>query len=179
MAPNHIAARIIPATSCGGVSRAAKGADCKSAGLRLRRFESYLPHHPHFVWHCFAKVFRSICPTCWTKFCSLSALESRHREAIVGCPLCAGSGHRRPIAYRRWLRLQHRRSQLALPSCRGQLHCLKHQDQYCGKTEGNTKSNELPRSQTFSACDPLLRCKPIRNNPAPMTTHIATMMKVV
>ena len=23
----------------------AKGADCKSAGLRLRRFESYLPHH--------------------------------------------------------------------------------------------------------------------------------------
>ena len=24
----------------------AKGADCKSAGLRLRRFESYLPHHP-------------------------------------------------------------------------------------------------------------------------------------
>src|SRR5262245_7053811 len=31
---------------CGGVSRAAKGADCKSAGLRLRRFESYLPHHP-------------------------------------------------------------------------------------------------------------------------------------
>jgi hypothetical protein len=30
----------------GGVSRAAKGADCKSAGLRLRRFESYLPHQP-------------------------------------------------------------------------------------------------------------------------------------
>jgi hypothetical protein len=30
----------------GGVSRVAKGADCKSAGLRLRRFESYLPHHP-------------------------------------------------------------------------------------------------------------------------------------
>src|SRR5262249_49148507 len=29
----------------GGVTRAAKGADCKSAGLRLRRFESYLPHH--------------------------------------------------------------------------------------------------------------------------------------
>jgi hypothetical protein len=29
---------------CGGVSRVAKGADCKSAGLRLRRFESYLPH---------------------------------------------------------------------------------------------------------------------------------------
>ena len=27
----------------GGVSRVAKGADCKSAGLRLRRFESYLP----------------------------------------------------------------------------------------------------------------------------------------
>ena len=24
----------------------AKGADCKSAGLRLRRFESYLPHQP-------------------------------------------------------------------------------------------------------------------------------------
>ncbi len=30
----------------GRVSRVAKGADCKSAGLRLRRFESYLSHHP-------------------------------------------------------------------------------------------------------------------------------------
>jgi hypothetical protein len=29
----------------GGVSRVAKGADCKSAALWLRRFESYLPHH--------------------------------------------------------------------------------------------------------------------------------------
>src|SRR5262245_11484947 len=33
----------------GGVSRAAKGADCKSAGLRLRRFESYLPHHLEII----------------------------------------------------------------------------------------------------------------------------------
>src|SRR5271169_642042 len=33
-----------PSPGCGGVSRVAKGADCKSAGLRLRRFESYLPH---------------------------------------------------------------------------------------------------------------------------------------
>jgi hypothetical protein len=31
LAPNHIAALIIPATNCGGVSRAAKGADCKAA----------------------------------------------------------------------------------------------------------------------------------------------------
>jgi hypothetical protein len=31
----------------GGMSRAAKGADCKSAGVRLRRFESYFPHHAH------------------------------------------------------------------------------------------------------------------------------------
>src|SRR5207253_8903199 len=30
----------------GGASRAAKGADWKSAGLRLRTFESYLTHHP-------------------------------------------------------------------------------------------------------------------------------------
>src|SRR5215218_6573926 len=30
----------------GGVSRVAKGADCKSAVLRLRRFESFLPHQP-------------------------------------------------------------------------------------------------------------------------------------
>src|SRR4051794_28029817 len=30
----------------GGVSRVAKGADCKSAVLRLRRFESFFPHHP-------------------------------------------------------------------------------------------------------------------------------------
>src|SRR5262249_9062891 len=29
----------------GGMSRVAKGADCKSAGVRLRRFESYFPHH--------------------------------------------------------------------------------------------------------------------------------------
>ena len=35
--------------TCGRVSRVAKGADCKSAGLRLRRFESYLSHHSHFV----------------------------------------------------------------------------------------------------------------------------------
>ena len=34
------------AMASGGVSRVAKGADCKSAGLRLRRFESYLPHQP-------------------------------------------------------------------------------------------------------------------------------------
>ena len=31
--------------SDGGVSRVAKGADCKSAALWLRRFESCLPHH--------------------------------------------------------------------------------------------------------------------------------------
>ena len=30
--------------SDGGVSRVAKGADCKSAALWLRRFESCLPH---------------------------------------------------------------------------------------------------------------------------------------
>src|SRR5215210_5454990 len=36
----------------GGMSRAAKGADCKSAGLRLRRFESYFPHHPGEVKRC-------------------------------------------------------------------------------------------------------------------------------
>src|SRR6476469_8346647 len=29
----------------GGVSRVAKGADCKSAVLSLRRFESFFPHH--------------------------------------------------------------------------------------------------------------------------------------
>ena len=39
----HVTA--IRCETCGGVSRVAKGADCKSAGLRLRRFESYLPHH--------------------------------------------------------------------------------------------------------------------------------------
>ena len=30
----------------GGVSRVAKGADCKSAAVWLRRFESFLPHQP-------------------------------------------------------------------------------------------------------------------------------------
>ena len=34
-----------PGDRTGRVSRAAKGADCKSAGVRLRRFESYLSHH--------------------------------------------------------------------------------------------------------------------------------------
>ena len=29
----------------GGVSRVAKGADCKSAAVWLRRFESFFPHH--------------------------------------------------------------------------------------------------------------------------------------
>jgi hypothetical protein len=48
---NHIAPSagtwpVMPVPWCGGVSRVAKGADCKSAGLRLRRFESYLPHQP-------------------------------------------------------------------------------------------------------------------------------------
>ena len=32
--------------SSGGVSRVAKGADCKSAASWLRRFESFLPHQP-------------------------------------------------------------------------------------------------------------------------------------
>ena len=32
-------------TRVGGMSRVAKGADCKSAGVRLRRFESCFPHH--------------------------------------------------------------------------------------------------------------------------------------
>src|SRR5262245_53798002 len=35
----------------GRVSRVAKGADCKSAGLRLRRFESYLSHQ-HKISTC-------------------------------------------------------------------------------------------------------------------------------
>ena len=30
--------------SSGGVSRVAKGADCKSAAVWLRRFESFFPH---------------------------------------------------------------------------------------------------------------------------------------
>ena len=32
---------------CGGVPERPKGADCKSAGSRLRRFESFPLHHPH------------------------------------------------------------------------------------------------------------------------------------
>ena len=46
--PHVIPKRVRPGgvcATCGRVSRAAKGADCKSAGLRLRRFESYLSHH--------------------------------------------------------------------------------------------------------------------------------------
>jgi hypothetical protein len=41
--PNAL--RVFNYRRSGGVTRAAKGADCKSAGLRLRRFESYLLHH--------------------------------------------------------------------------------------------------------------------------------------
>src|SRR5580658_564075 len=70
---NHIAPSagtwpVKPATWCGGVSRVAKGADCKSAGLRLRRFESYLPHHyPEMtreiaIWQFrFWPVLRRVC----------------------------------------------------------------------------------------------------------------------
>jgi hypothetical protein len=58
------------------------------------------------------------------------------------------SGHRRTATAQcltaAFRQLQHGRLQLVLPSCRGQLHCRKRQDEYCGKTEGNTKSNELP-----------------------------------
>jgi hypothetical protein len=39
--------------TCGRVSRAAKGADCKSAGLRLRRFESYLSHQTITIFNIF------------------------------------------------------------------------------------------------------------------------------
>ncbi len=48
----------------GRVSRVAKGADCKSAGLRLRRFESYLSHQPsrprRFGWQ--VSLRREGCP---------------------------------------------------------------------------------------------------------------------
>ena len=37
--------------SSGGVSRVAKGADCKSAASWLRRFESCLPHQPRLALH--------------------------------------------------------------------------------------------------------------------------------
>jgi hypothetical protein len=46
----------------------AKGADCKSAGLRLRRFESYLPHQQNqqlsgkMQW--WARRTRQPCPQC-------------------------------------------------------------------------------------------------------------------
>src|SRR5205823_2937963 len=36
--------RILMPVEPGGVSRVAKGADCKSAASWLRRFESFLPH---------------------------------------------------------------------------------------------------------------------------------------
>jgi hypothetical protein len=45
--PNPL--RMLSYARGGGVSRVAKGADCKSAGLCLRRFESYLPHHHDFI----------------------------------------------------------------------------------------------------------------------------------
>src|ERR1700722_3921138 len=47
----------------GGVSRVAKGADCKSAASWLRRFESFLPHQPSLASRATARqassVFRS------------------------------------------------------------------------------------------------------------------------
>ena len=41
--PNHLTA--FTYARGGGVSRVAKGADCKSAGLAFVGSESYLPHH--------------------------------------------------------------------------------------------------------------------------------------
>jgi hypothetical protein len=35
--------------------------------------------------------------------------------------------------------------EISLPSCGGQLHCLKHQNQHCGKEESNTNGDELSR----------------------------------
>ena len=47
------------------MSRVAKGADCKSAGLRLRRFESYLSHHASpsgYAWRGQARPKGAACP---------------------------------------------------------------------------------------------------------------------
>src|SRR4051794_29207185 len=46
--------------SDGGVSRVAKGADCKSAALWLRRFESCLPHQPSLASRATARRARRI-----------------------------------------------------------------------------------------------------------------------
>src|SRR6266571_2324453 len=58
--------------SSGGVSRVAKGADCKSAALWLRRFESCLPHQPSLASRasarqastsgCGAKLAKAVAP---------------------------------------------------------------------------------------------------------------------
>ena len=50
----------------GGVSRVAKGADCKSAALWLRRFESYLPHHEFVRLRRFPDGWRN--PPTWRRF---------------------------------------------------------------------------------------------------------------
>ena len=89
----------------GGVSRAAKGADCKSAGLRLRRFESYLPHHRWNVHHklwlscrrllpSFKSLFDGYDPTVWVTECDL--LGPRRVD-----PIDKIAGERFPV--RSWL----------------------------------------------------------------------------
>src|ERR1700750_1113184 len=45
LCPSHRFPAAGPMTLSGGVSRVAKGADCKSAAVWLRRFESFFPHH--------------------------------------------------------------------------------------------------------------------------------------
>ena len=49
-------------TSSGGVSRVAKGADCKSAAVWLRRFESFFPHQSKIARKSFPGDFFSVVP---------------------------------------------------------------------------------------------------------------------
>jgi hypothetical protein len=83
-----------PGVRDGGMSRAAKGADCKSAGLCLRRFESYFPHHAvsprdglcltRAKWSVFQRLAASLTP--------LPARPRRGKRAANTASLAASNG---------------------------------------------------------------------------------------
>jgi hypothetical protein len=106
----------------------------------------------------------------------ISALppENRHPSARLARPLGARSGHRPRNAKRS--------STVDCSYC-----CQVAEDNF---TASNTKISTAAKPKTIPKAmnshalsvftgDPLLRCKPTRNNPAPMTAHAAIMMKVM
>ncbi len=93
----------------GEVSRVAKGADCKSAASWLRRFESFLPHHPYgFGFGWLFPAIGLLSPSPWNQPFSRSLLrvlnrrgnEHENDNGCFDCVFCAWI--RASLGARRW-----------------------------------------------------------------------------